>query len=66
MKERGQGLGVGGQLPEGRSEKTLRPRYGAVLLEFARNSLVRDMTFRANFLLDCVSSLSWVVMQLGF
>lgn len=66
MKERGQGSGVGGQLPEGRPERSLRPRYGAVLLEFARNSLVRDMTFRANFLLDCVSSLSWVVMQLGF
>ena len=44
----------------------LPPRYGAVLLEFARNSLVRDMTFRANFIIDCISSLSWVFMQLGF
>ena len=45
---------------------TDRPRYLAVLAEFARNSLVRDMTFRWNFIIDCVSSLSWVLMQLGF
>lgn len=43
-----------------------RPRYAAVFATFARNSLVRDMTFRWNFILDCVSSLSWVFMQLGF
>jgi ABC-2 type transport system permease protein len=43
-----------------------RPPYLAVFAQFARNSLVREMTFRWNFLLDCVSSLSWVVMQLGF
>jgi ABC-2 type transport system permease protein len=60
MAERGQGSEVRGR------EKELRPRYGAVLLEFARNSLVRDMTFRANFIIDCISSLSWVFMQLGF
>ena len=41
------------------------PNYFAVFREFARNSLVREMTFRGNFLLDCVSSLSWVFMQLG-
>lgn len=40
--------------------------YLRVFLTFARNSLVRDMTFRANFLIDCVSSLSWVLMNLGF
>ncbi len=40
--------------------------YLRVFAEFARNSLVRDMTFRANFLIDCVSSLSWVLMNLGF
>ena len=33
---------------------------------FARNSLVRDMTFRANFLIDAVSSLAWMLMNLGF
>lgn len=43
-----------------------RPRYFAVFMTFARNSLVREMTFRWNFILDCISSLSWVLMQLGF
>ena len=43
-----------------------RPNYFRVFAVFARNSLVRDMTFRANFLIDCVSSLSWVLMNLGF
>ena len=40
--------------------------YLRVFLTFARNSLVRDMTFRANFLIDTVSSVSWVFMNLGF
>jgi ABC-2 type transport system permease protein len=40
--------------------------YLRVLLTFLRNSLVRDMTFRANFLIDTISSMSWVVMNLGF
>jgi ABC-2 type transport system permease protein len=40
--------------------------YFRVLATFASNSLVRDMTFRANFLIDCVSSISWVIMNLGF
>jgi len=43
-----------------------RPAYLGVLLTFARNSLVRDMTFRANFLIDAISSMSWVFMNLGF
>ena len=34
--------------------------YCRVFLTFARNSLVRDMTFRGNFLLDAISSLAWV------
>jgi ABC-2 type transport system permease protein len=37
-----------------------------VFLTFARNSLVREMTFRANFILETISSLSWVLMNLGF
>lgn len=41
-------------------------RYLRVFLTFARNSLVRDMTFRANFVIDCVSSLTWMFMNLGF
>ena len=42
------------------------PSYFRVFLTFARNSLVRDMTFRANFVIECVSSLSWALMNLGF
>ena len=42
-----------------------QPSYLRVFLAFARNSLTRDMTFRANFLIDCVSSLSWMLMNLG-
>lgn len=42
------------------------PSYLRVFGTFARNSLTRDMMFRENFLLDCVASLSWVLMNLGF
>ena len=41
-------------------------RYAAVFATFARNSLVRDMTFRANFVIEIVSALSWMSMYLGF
>lgn len=41
-------------------------RYWRVWLTFARNSLVRDMTFRMNFLLQAVSSLGWTAMNVGF
>jgi ABC-2 type transport system permease protein len=40
--------------------------YLRVFLTFARNSLVRDMTFRANFVIDMISSISWVFINLGF
>ncbi|MEZ6072378.1 MAG: ABC-2 family transporter protein [Pirellulales bacterium] len=43
-----------------------RPAYLRVLLTFARNSLVRDMTFRLNFIIECVTSLCWMLMNLGF
>lgn len=43
-----------------------RPRYLQVFLTFARNSFVRDMIFRTNFLIDTVSSVAWVLMNLGF
>src|SRR6056297_1510669 len=43
-----------------------RPRYVRVFLTFARNSLIRDMTFRTNFALQCVSSLGWTLMNVGF
>lgn len=35
-------------------------------MTFARNSLVRSMTFRGNFIIECISSLSWIVMNFGF
>jgi ABC-2 type transport system permease protein len=44
----------------------VRPSYAAVFLTFARNSLVRDMTFRANFLIEAVTSTVWALMNLGF
>jgi ABC-2 type transport system permease protein len=40
--------------------------YVGVFLTFAKNSLIRDMTFRANFLIETISSLSWAAMNLGF
>ncbi len=40
--------------------------YGRVFLTFARNSLIRDMTFRVNFVIECVSSISWTAMNFGF
>lgn len=43
-----------------------RPAYWRVFLTFARNSLVRDMTYRANFIIECVTSLAWMLMNLGF
>ncbi len=47
-------------------QRDRRPAYGRVFATFARNSLVRDMTFRADFIIQCISSLSWVIMNLGF
>ena len=43
-----------------------RPSYPRVFLTFARNSLVRDMSFRMNFILQCISTISWTVMNIGF
>jgi len=43
-----------------------RPDYLRVFWIFIRNSLVRAMSFRANFLIECVSSVSWIVMNIGF
>ncbi len=40
--------------------------YLRVFLTFARNSLVRDMTFRLNFLIDLVSSMGWVLINVAF
>ncbi len=40
--------------------------YPQLFITFARNSLIRDMTFRTNFLIEIVSSLGWMAMNLGF
>lgn len=45
--------------------KSSHPNYGQVFLIFARNSLVRDMMFRGNFIIEAVSSLSWALMNVG-
>ena len=41
-------------------------RHLSIFLMFARACLIRDMTFRANFLLECVTSLGWMSMNLAF
>lgn len=43
-----------------------RPSYIRLWLMFARNSLIREMAFRTNFLLDCFSSMAWTIMNIGF
>ena len=42
------------------------PSYVRVFLTFIRNSLVRDMSFRSNFLIESIASTSWVFMNVGF
>ncbi len=42
------------------------PRYLAVFRTFARNSLVRDMMFKTNFLIQCVGSVLWMGVTLCF
>lgn len=43
-----------------------RPSYLAVFWMFARNSLIRDMTFRTNYIIETIFGLSWALMNLGF
>jgi ABC-2 type transport system permease protein len=42
------------------------PSYLRVFLTFARNSLVRDMMFPANFIIESISTFGWVLMNVGF
>src|SRR4030042_5681365 len=42
------------------------PSYLRVFLTFARNSLVRDMMFPTNFIIETISSIGWMAMNLGF
>jgi len=48
------------------SPSSERPQYFRVFLTFARNSLVRDMTFRVNFIIESAAALSWMLANLGF
>ncbi len=41
-------------------------RYVQVWLIFASNSLVRNMSFRWNFVLECLTSMAWALMNIGF
>ena len=41
-------------------------KYLQVFGTFARNSLIRDMTFRVDFIIQLISSTSFVIMNLGF
>jgi ABC-2 type transport system permease protein len=41
-------------------------RYFSIFLTFAKNSLIRELTFRANFFVECITSLTWMGMNLGF
>jgi ABC-2 type transport system permease protein len=43
---------------------TFRPRYWRVWSTFARNSLVREMTFRGNFITELVTRAFWFCAQL--
>ena len=43
----------------------MHPPYLKVFLTFARNSLIRDMSFRMNFILQCLSSMAWAGMNWG-
>ena len=46
------------------STARLRPSYRRVWLTFARNSLIREMTFRGNFLITVVTRAFWFCAQI--
>jgi viologen exporter family transport system permease protein len=41
------------------------PSYVRVFLTFVRNSLVRDMMFPTNFIIEAISSIGWVTMNIA-
>lgn len=49
-----------------KSTSATRPRYLRVFATFARNSLVRNLLFRTNFIIESISSVSWALMNVGF
>jgi ABC-2 type transport system permease protein len=60
------GKGMPGGTNQFRDANDKSPNYLLVFLTFAKNSLVRDMMFRANFIIEAISSLSWALMNVGF
>ena len=44
----------------------MRARYFRILLRFWKNSLLREMSFRAHFLINATSEVGWVVLVLVF
>ena len=46
--------------------QSVRPAYWRVFTQVLRNSLVRDMSFRSNFIIEAIASTSWIAMNLGF
>src|SRR5262245_28020938 len=43
-----------------------RPHYGRVLRTFFRNSIIREMAFRGNFLIEVVTNAFWFGAQMVF
>jgi ABC-2 type transport system permease protein len=43
----------------------MRPPYFRVFLTFARNSLIRDMSFRFDFIVQSITSICWALMNWG-
>lgn len=48
------------------THSSMPPNYFRVFAIFCRNSLVRDMTYRWNFIFDAVTSLAWMTINLLF
>lgn len=48
------------------SSRALQPHYGRVLWMFLRNSLIREMAFRGNFLIEVITNGFWFCAQLVF
>ena len=44
----------------------MRAHYGRILARFWKNSLIREMTFRAHFLVNVAGELLWIVLLLIF
>jgi ABC-2 type transport system permease protein len=52
--------------PASSTLRATHPHYGRVLWTFLRNSLIREMAFRGNFLIEVVTNAFWFAAQLVF